>query len=277
MNNIKFLSIPDSCPICGGKTEIIQDNDSKVLTCTNQGCKGKLLGKFVHFCNKKCMNIEGLSEATLQKFIGLGWLNEYQDIYSLSQYKDEIITMEGFGQKSYTKLMTSIESSRNVKLENFITALGIPNIGKTASKAISKFCNGEWYKLAAHLLNNFDWMCLPDFGDAANDALHSFYESEYDRWAITLAELMTFEKVETVVTTNNPFNNKTVVVTGTLKNFTRISIQEKLEELGAKVSGSVSKNTDYLIAGENAGSKLAKAQSLGINTLSEDDFLKIIK
>ena len=138
-----YIALPAYCPICEGYTEVKQDNESKVLVCTNPNCKGKLLGKLTHFCSKNAMDIDGLSEATLEKFIELGWVNEYKDLYNLSQYKERLMRLEGFGKKSVEKLLKAIEDSRTTTLERFIYSLSIPLIGRTASKAISKACKGS--------------------------------------------------------------------------------------------------------------------------------------
>ena len=138
-----YIALPAYCPICEGYTEVKQDNESKVLVCTNPNCKGKLLGKLTHFCSKNAMDIDGLSEATLEKFIELGWVNEYKDLYNLSQYKERLMRLEGFGKKSVEKLLKAIEDSRTTTLERFIYSLSIPLIGRTASKEISKACKGS--------------------------------------------------------------------------------------------------------------------------------------
>ena len=270
------LEIPNSCPICNGKTEIEQLNDSKELICINPNCKGKLLGRFVHFVSKNAMNIDGLSEASLEKFIDNGWLKTFSDIYDLKKYKNEIINMDGFGEKSYNKLIQAIEDSKNVKLENFIVALGIDNIGKTASKTISKFFKGNWFSFENAILGGFDFTILDDFGQKMNDSIYNWYKfiKEPNIWAglsykMNFTELKIINEDTTVI--NNKFQGKTIVITGSFKNYTRDTMQAKLESMGAKVSSSVSKKTDYVMVGTDAGSKLTKARELGIETLSEND------
>ena len=270
------LEIPNSCPICNGKTEIEQLNDSKELICTNPNCKGKLLGRFVHFVSKQGLNIDGLSEATLEKFIEKGWLKTFSDIYDLSKYKNDIINMDGFGEKSYNKLIQAIEKSKNVKLENFIVALGIDNIGKTASKTISKFFKGNWFSFENAILGGFDFTILDDFGQKMNDSIYNWYKfiKEPNIWAglsykMNFTELKIINEDTTVI--NNKFQGKTIVITGSFENYTRDTMQAKLESMGAKVSSSVSKKTDYVMVGTDAGSKLTKARDLGIEILSEND------
>ena len=270
------LIIPKTCPICNGKTEIEKLNDSKELICTNPNCKGKLLGKFVHFVSKPAINIDGLSEATLEKFIDKGWLKTFDDIYYLSKYKSEIINMDGFGFKSYNKLIQAIENSRNVTLDHFIVALGIPNIGKTASKTISKFFKGSWISFENAILGGFDFTVLDDFGQTMNNSIYDWYKliKEPNIWA-GLSYKMNFTELnivnEDTTITNNKFQGKTIVITGSFENYTRDTMQAKLESMGAKVSSSVSKKTDYVMVGINAGSKLTKARDLGIEILSEND------
>jgi DNA ligase (NAD+) len=268
------LSIPNTCPICGESTQIIKENKSEILYCANSRCKGKLLGRLSNFVSKPSMNIDGLSEATLEKFIENGWLENFIDIYYLNEHKDEIINMDGFGQKSWNKLCESIEKSKTVKLENFIVALGIPNVGKSASKAISKAFNGDAIEFAHRTFYGFDFTQLQDFGETMNDNIIEYVHENLDI-IDDLIHLLNFIQPE-----RNEINcllqGKTIVVTGSLNHFTRTEIQENLEKLGAKVSGSISKKTDYLIAGENAGSKLDKAQELGISVLTESDFLTMI-
>lgn len=270
------LEIPNTCPICNSKTKIEQLNDSKELICTNSNCKGKLLSKFTHFVSKAGLNIDGLSEATLEKFIDNGWLKTFSDIYDLKKYKNEIINMDRFGKKSYEKLIHAIENSRNVTLDHFIVALGIPNIGKTASKTISKFFKGSWITFENAILGGFDFTVLDDFGQIMNNSIYDWYKfvKEPNIWA-GLSYKMNFTELnitsENTATTNNKFQGKTIVVTGSFENYTRDTMQVKLESIGAKVSSSVSKKTDYVMVGKDAGSKLTKARDLGIEILSEND------
>ena len=274
------LVIPNICPICGEPTQIIKENKSEILYCSNPNCKGKLLGRFSNFVSKPAINIDGLSEATLEKFIEKGWLKSFTDIYKLDTHKDNIIKMNGFGQKSWDKLWTSIQHSRDVDMKNFLVSLGIPNIGKTASKTISKYFNSNWFDFEKAILNQFDFTVLDDFGQTMNDSIYKWYNNadENAMWN-KLTYMLRFNisnELKTSESKTTQFKGKTIVVTGSLNHFTRTSIQDKLEELGVKVSGSVSKKTDYLLVGENAGSKLSKAQDLGINIISEYDFLTMI-
>lgn len=273
-----WFTIPEICYSCGSKLEIKHINNTDTLYCVNDNCSGKLLNSFVHFVSKPAMNIEGLSEATLKRFIDNGFLHSFADIYKLNQHKDEIIKTDGFGIRSYQKLWSAIQSSRYVTLDRFLVALGVPGIGKTAAKNISRYCNGDLAQFIDLINKNFDWSVLIDFGEVASYNIKKWFDSTENILQYTaLLDYITIIKDETTVTTESMFSNKIVVVTGTLQHFTRNEITKKLENLGAKVSGSVSKKTDYLIVGENAGSKLQKAKQCDIPILTEDEFLEMIQ
>lgn len=188
-----------------------------------------------------------------------------------------VMSMDGFGTASYNKLWKAIENSRKVSFDKFLVALGIPNIGKTAAKAISQYCQGNVQYFEYLLSQDFDWTTLEDFGQVMSESIKQWFKDTINTRAyVELLNLIQIQQSEMKETQESVFTNKTVVVTGTLQLFTRDSITAKLEELGAKVSGSVSKKTDYLIAGEKAGSKLSKAQQCGVTILTEDDFLKMV-
>lgn len=273
----EVFKTPATCPICGGTTVIQKDNESEVLICTNSNCSGKLLGRFVHFVSKKAMDIDGLSEATLDLLISNGYLNKFQDIYHLSDYSDELYSLPGLGRKSVEKLLESIEKSRNVKLENFICALGIPNIGLSASKAIAEYCDGDYDIFYVSIENHrTDWTTLKDFGQVMNDSLNNYFDEHYKDMD-ELSMEMNFVVSEKKQVVDNPFVGKVLVVTGKLAHFTRDSINEKIVSLGAKTAGSVSKKTDWLITNEASGSsKYKKAMELGVPIITEDEFLKMI-
>jgi DNA ligase (NAD+) len=223
------------------------------------------------------MNIDGLSEATLVKFIELGWVKSFKDIFTLKNHFTEMVKLDGFGEKSAKKLLNAIENSRDVKLENFICALSIPNIGRSASKTISNHFNGDYQEfIDAYFYWHIDWRILDDFGftmaDSINDYLHENLEMVNE-----LAAEMRFVERESKSVVENPFMGKTLCVTGRLEHFTRDSINAKITELGAKASGSVSKKTDYLITNEASGSsKYKKAIELNIPILTEQEFLNMI-
>lgn len=273
------VQYPDACPVCGGSIRVEQVNDTESVYCDNPKCNGKKLGKFSHYVSKPAMNIDGLSEATLEKFINNGWLTDFTDLYHLNRYDKEIMRMEGFGKRSYDKLMTAIEASKSTTLTRLLISLGIPYIGKTASKAISNYCAGDPYKFIELINDDFNWMQLEDFGEVMSASLKDWFSDDdnFKLYHCIVGHLnIQIEKVITTPVADNPFNGKTVVATGSLQNFTRDGIGKKLEELGAKVGNSVSKKTDYVIAGEKAGSKLTKAKELGVPVLTETEFMAMI-
>ena len=271
------LVIPDVCPCCGAKAEVKYTDNSKFLMCTNPNCSAKSLAKFTHFVSRNCANIDGLSEKTLEQLISAGFLHAYRDIYHLSEHRNKLVRLEGLGEKSVSTLLKSIEKSRDIKLENFIAALGIPNIGLSAAKTIANYFNGNYEEfINAYFYWKFDWTNLEDFGkvmaDSMNNYLHDNLEEIND-----LASEMNFIVLEKAEVSDNPFNGKTLCVTGKLNHFTRDSINAKISELGAKAAGSVSKNTDYLITNEASGSsKYKKAVELNVPIITEEEFLKMI-
>ena len=274
------LVVPKICPSCCSRVAIEQLNDSKVLRCNNSYCPAKILGKFVHFVSRNAMNIDGLSEATLEKFIDEGLLDSLADIYDLSRHEDTITKMEGFGKKSFNKLIGSIELSKKVKMENFLYALGIPHIGRSASKTISKYFKGDWWEFEAALCNDFNFTKLEDFGRVMHDNLVVWYNDCIGRpfW-MGCNLIMDFEKVSDTQSDSNGLKDLTgltFVITGRLQNHTRENIKEKIENLCGKVSGSVSKKTSFVLAGEDAGSKLDKAKELAVKILTEQEFENMI-
>lgn len=273
------VQYPDACPVCGGSIRVEQVNDTESVYCDNPKCNGKKLGKFSHYVSKPAMNIDGLSEATLEKFINNGWLTDFTDLYHLNRYDKEIMRMEGFGKRSYDKLMTAIEASKSTTLARLLISLGIPYIGRTASKAISNYCAGDPYKFIELINDDFNWMQLEDFGEVMSASLKDWFSDDdnFKLYHCIVGHLnIQIEKAITTPVADNPFNGKVVVATGSLQNFTRDGIGKKLEELGAKVGSSVSKKTDYVISGEKAGSKLTKAKELGVPVLTETEFMAMI-
>ena len=227
--------------------------------------------KFAHFCEKTRMNIEGLSATTLEKFIGHGWVCNFGDLYTLERYKEEIINTEGFGVKSYERLQASIDKSRNCTLAKFIAGLGIPMVGRHTGRELNRCFGGSWEAFEQAIKDGFDFTSLTDFGTTMHDNIYKWYNDveEAKLWRPLLNHITFIKENNTMSNTNNPFAGKTVVATGKLVNYTRDGIQTRLLELGAHPVSSVSKNTDFLIVGEKAGSKLDKAKSLGVKVLTE--------
>ena len=271
------LTIPDTCPCCGSKAEVKYTDNSKFLMCTNPNCSAKLLAKFTHFVSRNCANIDGLSEKTLESLISRGFLHSFKDIYHLKQYWDELIQIEGLGRKSVTTLLESIEKSRDIKLENFIAALGIPNVGLSAAKTISNYFNDNEEDFMIAYENDFDWTTLEDFGAVMANSLNEYLNENYDDVVELTGEFSFVVETKTEVK-ENPFNGKSVAVTGKLNTFTRDSINTKLESLGAKPASGVTAKTHYLINNDSTSgsSKNKKANELNIPIITEEQFLSMI-
>ena len=266
------IEIPTTCPICGEKTAIKKDNESEVLVCTNSECAGKKLAQFVHFVSKKGMDIKNLSEATIQDILSHGFVHDFKGIYHLSDHKQQLIHLDGFGKKSVEKLLKSIEDSRNVKLENFIAALGIPNIGLTASKTISKYCNGSYEKFYHLFEQGYDWTTLDDFGPTMAQNLDNYLD-EWWKDINDLAAEMNFILPEEYG--DNSLAGLKFCITGSFSQ-PRDSLKKALEDRGAKFVSSVSKSLDILFSGEKAGSKLTKAQQLGVKVANEEELMSML-
>jgi DNA ligase (NAD+) len=268
--------IPTICPSCG--TLLRADDSGETVYCDNPNCGGRILKRFAHFAGEKAMDIEGLSEATLERFIDRGWLRDFTDIYRLNEHAGAIRSMTGFGVKSWDKLWSAIERSRNTTFERYVIAMDIPMIGRTASKELSRVFSGDIEMFESAVYDGFDFTKLNDFGEVLDRNIREWFkiESNYYIWE-EMKKMVNIEKKATApaVAADNPFAGKTIVVTGTLVNFTRSSINAKIEALGAKAGDSVSKNPDYLVCGEKAGSKLAKARTLNVPVLSERQFLEM--
>lgn len=225
------------------------------------------------------MNIEGLSQTTLSKFLGHGWIRNFGDLYELEKYRDEFLQTPGFGGKSFERLLASIEKSRHCTLARFIAGLGIPMVGRHAGRDLDRYFGGSWEAFEQAIQDGFDFTQLHDFGETMNNNIYIWYADaeEANLWRPLLNHIEFVKETSTMTTnTTNPFAGKTVVATGKLMNYTRDGIQNKLLSLGANPASSVTKKTDYLIVGEKAGSKLAKAQQLGIETLTEEEFEQML-
>lgn len=271
------LTIPTTCPCCGEPTEIKYTDNSKVLMCTNPNCAAKKLAQFTHFVSRKAMSIDGLSEKTLKLLISHGFLHNYKDIYRLKEHKNEITQLPGMGVKSVDKLLDSIEKSRTVTLDRFITALGIPNIGSSAAKAISKQFNGDHYDFVQALANGYDFSQIDDFGEITNKSLHDWWDSK-DQMVELLPVEMNFI-VENDVGSSSNLDGKSFCITGSLTHYpNRDALVKAIEDNGGKYVSGVSKKTDYLINNDTTSTsgKNKKAIELNIPIISEDDFLKML-
>lgn len=272
-----YIKIPSNCPVCGEPTEIKKENDTEVLICTNPFCKGKLLGRLSHFVSKKGMDIDGLSEETLKKFIDYGWLEKLSDVYSLYNRFFDLMTISGFGKKSVDKLAASLEKSRTVHLDRFITSLSIPGIGSSQSKVLSKhFKTWDDFQLAG--LGDYNFSNLEGFGDVLNNNIHTWFNTMYKEDGIEqMIKYLTF--VQENKESTDILLNKTFVITGSLNHYkNRDELKDVIISNGGKVSGSVSKNVFALINNNmnSTSSKNKKARELGVQIISEEDFLKMI-
>lgn len=263
----------DTCPSCGKPLIIKNTGTANVLYCPNESCPSRKLAQFVHFVSKKGMAIDGLSEATLEKLISLNYINSFQSIYHLVDHRDQLIKLDGFGAKSVEKLLLAIEKSRNVKLENFIAALGVDGIGLSASKTLSQHFNGDLYAVLDAYDQGFNWTELPDFGDVMAKNLNDYFEKNVAK-IYTLAEEIHFIVPEK--SSDNSLNGLKFCLTGSF-NQSRDELKKHLEAKGAKFVSSVSKNLNVLFAGDKAGNKLIKAQSLGVKIAYEDELLKLLE
>lgn len=281
--------IPHQCPCCGeltrihetkGRGENGEERIIRTLFCDNAACETRRLKQFVHFVSKKAMNIEGLSEGTLEKLIGRGWIHSYLDIYRLDQHKDEIIRMDGFGEKSWQRLWDAIQQSRNTTFERYIIAMDIPMVGNTASRALCREFHGSLDEFRDAVYGGYDFRQLPDFGETLHNNIQEWFNEEenFCIWE-ELQMMMNIQKpAETdnqTVNPDNPFSGKTIVVTGKVEPYTRDEMNSLIASLGAVAGSSVTRKTDYLVCGEKAGSKLSKAQELGIPVLTPEEFFRM--
>ena len=281
--------IPHRCPCCGeptrihetkGRGENGEERIIKTLFCDNAACETRRLKQFVHFVSKKAMNIEGLSEGTLEKLIGRGWIHSYLDIYRLDQHRDEIIRMEGFGEKSWQRLWDAIQQSRNTTFERYVIAMDIPMVGNTASRVLCREFHGSLDEFRDAVYGGYDFRQLPDFGETLHNNIQEWFNEE-ENFCIW-EELQMMMKIQKpaeagnqTVSQDNPFSGMTVVVTGKVEPYTRDEMNSLIALLGAVAGSSVTRKTNYLVCGEKAGSKLSKARELGIPVLTPKEFFRM--
>ena len=272
------LKIPDKCPVCGGKTVIKSDGDSESLYCTNEECMAKQIKAFTLLVSRDALNIEGLSEQTLEKFIAKGFIKEFCDIFHLEEYKNEIEIMDGFGKKSYENLINSINKAKDSLLHRFIYALGIPGIGVANAKVLSKAFDKNYEKLKcadADALSGIDGI-----GEViANDIVSYFSDDKKRSLADKLYLELDFGADNEITEEDNSLEGKTFVITGSVYKFSnRSELKEYIEAHGGKTTGSVTSKTDYLINNDSksTSSKNKKAIELGVKIITEDEFLDMI-
>ena len=268
--------IPKACPVCGGKTEIRQEGNTKTLYCTNLDCQAKHVKAFALFVSRDAMNIEGLSESTLEKFISRGFVREYADIFHLDRYQEEIQAMEGFGEKSYNNLAASIEKARTTTLPRVIYSLGIANIGLANARMI---CKAFSYDLTRMLAADEEELSgISGIGGVIAGTFVEYFadRTHVERLEHLLKELTIVE--EEGAGAAQTLEGKTFVITGSVEHFAnRGEVKTLIESLGGKVTGSVTSKTDYLINNDvtSTSSKNKKARELGIPIISEEEFLKM--
>ena len=269
--------IPATCPACGGKTEIRKDSETKVLYCTNEDCSAKHLKAFALFVSRDALNVEGLSEATLEKFIGKGFIHSYSDMFHLDRFEEEIKSMEGFGEKSYVNLQKSVEKARTTTLPKLIYGLGIAGIGLANAKVICKEFKYDVEKLMN--LTEEELSSVSGIGPILAKAFVSYFENEkhVEELQKLLKELVIPEEV--VNTEAQIFENKVFVITGSVEHFAnRNEVKAVIESKGGKVTGSVTSKTNYLINNDvtSTSSKNKKAKELGIPIITEEEFIQML-
>ena len=269
--------VPDTCPACGSHASIKQDNESKVLMCTNPDCQIKHIKQYALMASRDALNIDGLSESTLEKFLSKGFIKNDSDIFKLDRYKDEIVNMEGFGKRSYEKLMAALEEAKHTNVARFLYSLGINGIGSANAKMIAKYFDNDIDKIIT--AGKDDLLEIEGIGEVlANSIVDFFKDSKNMENVKRLREVLIFEREESAG--SDSFAGKVFVITGSLEHFTnRNELKELIEKNGGKVSGSVSSKTNFLINNDTASnsSKNKKAKELGVEIISEEDFLKLLE
>ncbi len=269
------LQIPTECPCCGGKTEIRSIAEAESLYCTNAECPAKKLKSFALFVSRDAMNIDGMSEATLEKFIGAGILKSLTDLYHMDRYELKIVEMEGFGQKSYDNLIGSVETSRNTNLARLIYGLGIPGIGVANARMLSRYYDNDMDRIMNATADEL--ASIDGIGDVMASAIVAYMDDETNRSLINaLRSELSFTEVA-VDNSNESISGKTFVITGSLSHFAnRDELKARIENLGGKVAGSVSKNTTALINNDvtSNSSKNKKAKELNVDIISEEEFIR---
>ena len=265
------IELPSHCPVCDGSTEIKLMTGTKVLTCTNPNCLAKQVKRFSLFVSRDALNIEGLSEQTLLKFIGLGYIKSFADIFRLENHRDEIVELDGFGKKSYDKLSSSIEKSRHTVPTRILVALGIPGVGITTAAQIARAYENKWAKISS--LTYDELISVSGIGEVMARDYEAFFADEHNKSVVLdlVGELDIDESHEQVGTA---LSGETFVITGSLEHYkSRNELKKEIETQGGKVAGSVSKNTSYLVTNnpESGSSKNKAAAELGVKIITEDE------
>lgn len=270
--------IPDKCPVCGGPTEVRRDNTAALLYCINPDCPAKKIKSFALMVSRDALNVDGLSEMTLEKLIDNGFIHEYADIFKLERYRGEIAAMDGFGEKSAANLISSAKKASDTELYRFIYGLGIPGIGLAGAKAVCRAFGNDLDRIMK--ADRDSLLEIRDIGPVLADNFISYFADDKNiRRALDLAEVLTFKKAEDEGVTEQIFEGMTFVITGDVRHFpNRKAVEAVIEKLGGKASGSVSSKTSYLINNDitSRSSKNVKAAELGIPVITEEDFIAML-
>ncbi len=271
----KPFSIPKNCPVCG--SELMKPDEEVYYYCMNYECPAQMIGRFTHFVGRDAMEIEGLGESILETFIQGGYLKDVADIYILKDHREELMQLERFGEKSIDNILLAIEGSKQKPFDKVLFGLGIRHVGERVAKVLAKSFNSYAALSAA---SEEEIRATNEIGPKIAESVHSYLSNEKNKFLIDrlIKAGLNFESrpTESRSTANSSFSGKTFVLTGTLNNYKREEAQDLIENAGGKVSSSVSKKTDYVLAGADAGSKLEKAKTLGVKVIDEDEFHKMI-
>lgn len=265
------IELPSHCPVCDGVTEIKLMTGTKVLTCTNPNCLAKQVKRFSLFVSRDALNIEGLSEQTLLKFIGLGYIKSFADIFRLENHRDEIVELDGFGKKSYDKLSSSIEKARHTVPTRILVALGIPGVGVTTAAQIARACENKWAKISS--LSYGELIAINGIGEVMARDYEAFFADEHNK-SVVLDLVGELDIDESYEKAGEALSGEIFVITGSLEHYkSRTELKKEIEAQGGKVAGSVSKNTSYLVTNnpESGSSKNKAAAELGVKIITEDE------
>lgn len=273
-NNVE---IPDSCPVCGGKTTVKEENGVKTLNCVNPECLAKHIKRLTLFVSRDAMNIEGLSEATIEKFVAEGMIKELADVFRLERFRERIVEMEGFGEKSFENLIASVNKARKTTPERLLYGLGIPGIGKANARLIARACGGSWEEIQS--LDEDRLVAIEGIGDIMAAGFVKFFREQKNTESVKdILREVTLD--ETIEKTGSTLTGKTFVITGSLEHFAnRDELKDRIEKAGGKVAGSVSSKTSYLINNDllSTSGKNKKAKELGIEIIDEETIMAWLK
>ena len=270
------IELPSHCPVCDGTTEIKLMTGTKVLTCTNPNCLAKQVKRFSLFVSRDALNIEGLSEQTLLKFIGLGYIKSFADIFRLESHRDEIVELDGFGKKSYDKLSSSIEKARHTVPTRILVALGIPGVGVTTAAQIARACENKWAKISS--LSYGELIAINGIGEVMARDYEAFFADEHNK-SVVLDLVGELDIDESYEKAGEALSGEIFVITGSLEHYkSRTELKKEIEAQGGKVAGSVSKNTSYLVTNnpESGSSKNKAASELGVKIITEDEIRSML-